>query len=126
MFLAALFVALVVALVLTAIFGAGFRRHRWGAPLVLFFLVLFLATLAIGVWVEPFGPVLWGVPWLAFAFIGVVLALLLAALIPPPARPVRLPAPESGPVAVAAGVFNAFVWIALIVLLFAVIARYAW
>lgn len=125
MFLAALFVALVVALILTAIFGAGFRRHRWGAPLVAFFLLLFLITLTVGVWAEPVGPVVWEVPWLQFIIIGVIFALLLSALIPP-ARPAELTPPEVGATAVAVGFFNAFVWIGLLILILALIARYAW
>jgi hypothetical protein len=44
--------------------------------------ILFLATWAGGLWVMPFGPVWWGVPWLPFLLVGLFIALLLAALIP--------------------------------------------
>ena len=30
----------------------------------------------------PFGPIWWGVPWLTFLFVGVIVAFILAALTP--------------------------------------------
>jgi len=84
--------AILIALLLTAIFAIGFRKQGWGTGLVFFFLILFLATWAGGLWVAPFGPIAWGVHWLSFLLVGVIIALLLTALIPPVERP---PYPES-------------------------------
>jgi len=81
------FFAILIAILLTAVFAAGFRRQNWGAALVFFFLILFLATWAGGMWVVPFGPIAWGVPWVTYLFVGIVIALLLTALIPPVERP---------------------------------------
>jgi peptidoglycan/LPS O-acetylase OafA/YrhL len=88
------FFAILIALLLTAVFAAGFRRQGWGTALVFFFLILFLATWAGGMWVVPFGPIAWGVPWVAYLFVGIVIALLITALIPPVGDP---PIPEENP-----------------------------
>jgi hypothetical protein len=34
----------------------------------------------------PFGPLLYGVPWLSFLFVAIIIALLLTALTPPAER----------------------------------------
>jgi len=81
--------ALVIALLFTAIFTAGFRsRGPWGAWWV-FLLVLFLATWAGGIWITPFGPPMFGVYWLPFVFVGLVFALLLTATVPAETRRLR-------------------------------------
>lgn len=85
-----LFVLLIAAL-LTAVFAVGFRRREWDVGLLYFFLILFLATWAGGLWIGPYGPLLLGVPWVTFLLVGVLLALLLTALIPPRRRK---PSPE--------------------------------
>ena len=93
--------ALLIALILAAVFVPllGWRRPGdtigdeleedaagWGAAFLFFFLIVFLFTVAAGLWLEPVGPVAWGVPWLGFLFIGILVALLLAAAAPPPRR----------------------------------------
>lgn len=89
-FIQILFVLLIAAL-LTSVFAVGFRRREWDIGLLYFFLILFLATWAGGLWVGPYGPLAWGVPWVTFLLVGVLLALLLTALIPPRRR---TPSPE--------------------------------
>ncbi len=82
MFLLELIFAFLIALVLSLVFAVGFRGHGWGAGLLFFFVLLFLFTWAGGIWVTPAGPLLVGIPWMSFLFVGLVVALLLAALIP--------------------------------------------
>ena len=78
MFLLELFAALTVAFVLSALFALATRKQGLRKGLFLLFLILFLATWAGGVWMKPFGPVLWGIHWLTFLLVGAVVALILA------------------------------------------------
>jgi hypothetical protein len=70
--------ALIVALILSALFALATRKRGIRKGLFWLFLILFLATWSGGVWVKPFGPVLWGVHWLSFLIVGAVIALVLA------------------------------------------------
>lgn len=126
MFLLDLLFVLVFALLLTAIFGAGFCRQRESGILLGFFIILFLAIWAGGIWIVPFGPYLWGVPWLTFLLMGLLMALLLSTFSTQGQRPrTRAEAVAQAEEASAAVVFfNVFFWILVIVLLVAIIARY--
>lgn len=75
-------IALGVAFFLTALVAIAMRKRDPFPSLVTFFLVVFLATWAVGVWAAPVGPSLWGAAWLPFVMAGMVFALLLAALWP--------------------------------------------
>jgi Ca2+/Na+ antiporter len=74
-----LLVALLVSLVLSAVFALATWKRGKRKGLVWLFLIIFFATWAGGVWMRPFGPTLWGIHWLAFLLVGVVVALILAA-----------------------------------------------
>ena len=50
MFVIDMLFALVIALVLTGIFGLGFGRYGMGTTLAVFFIIVFFATWAGGVW----------------------------------------------------------------------------
>jgi hypothetical protein len=88
--------ALVVALVLTLILVplARLRSPRTGdsttAGFIFLLLLLFAFSWAGGLWMMPFGPTLFGVSWLPFVLAGLILALILAAVLPrdepPPPR----------------------------------------
>lgn len=82
MFIFDLVVAFLVALLLSSILFLGFRRAGPWASFLFLFLVLFLATWAGGIWLMPFGRPLGGVYWLPFLMVGIVFALLLAAVVP--------------------------------------------
>jgi hypothetical protein len=82
MFITEVLFALVVAFVLSLIFSMGFRGYGWGMGFLMFFVILFLMTWAGGIWVTPFGPLWWGVPWVSFLFVGLLIALVMAALMP--------------------------------------------
>lgn len=91
-------ISLVIALVLAAIFVPLLGWRRPGAAedeatltFVFFFALVFLITLAGGAWLMPAGPTAWGVAWFTFLVVGVITALLLAAVAPPERRrPARL------------------------------------
>jgi hypothetical protein len=123
MFLADLLFALVIGLVLTAIFSAGLRGERSGGALLVFFLVIFLAAWAGGVWIAPVGPLLFDVYWLPFVGMGLLFALLLLALLPPPAPTPVESAPTPAEDAVLLGM-GWFFWIFIIVIGGLVILRY--
>lgn len=76
-----LMVVAAVVLLVGGLFSAGGLRGPW--PSVLwFFLLLFVGTLALGIWARPMGPEAWGVPWLNFLVGAVLIALLIAAAAP--------------------------------------------
>lgn len=82
-FLTILYIIL-VALVLTFIFGFLFRvRGPWGSYWS-FFAVIFLGIWAVTVWMIPFGPYWRDIYWLPPLGVGIVLAILLAAAAPSP------------------------------------------
>jgi hypothetical protein len=82
--------ALVVALMLVVIFAVIFNIRPPGFGVAAFFVIVFLASWAGGVWMTPLGPTGWGVYWLPFLLVGLMVALLLAA--------VRMPPPEESTV----------------------------
>jgi hypothetical protein len=127
MFLHDLLFVFFLSLILTLVFAVGFRRHAWGGGLILFFLILFLATWAGGMWITPFGPVWRGVAWLPFIFVGIIIALLLTAVM----RPDRIRPREEGGVEMqspsdsrSATALDLFVWILIGSLLVAIAIGY--
>jgi hypothetical protein len=81
-----IFMEFLIAFIFALILSAGFVLvlHRSGprSGFFWFFLLVFLATWAGGIWLSPFGPNLWGVYWLPFLGVGLVAVLLLAAFAP--------------------------------------------
>lgn len=116
------FLALLVAFVLALIFSVGLRRPGpWGSFLW-FFVVVFLGAMALGAWLEPVGPVAWGVAWIPLIFGALLIALLLAAATPPTyVRRVPAEAPETEAEVAAAGIF---LWIFVVGLFLAAAAAY--
>ena len=86
--LATLFFVLIIVLLVGGLFAAGGARGPWPSMLW-FFLLLFVGTLAMGVWVEPVGPQPWGAPILTFLVAAILIALLVAAATPREARAYR-------------------------------------
>lgn len=123
-----LLVALFFALLFTFIFAAGFRRRGPWASLVLFFVVIFLATWAGGIWLHPIGLPVWGVHWMAFLFVGLVISLVLAAAVPSrqeaPSIELVDPEQERADRRAALGALGVFFWVLIIALIVAIIARY--
>lgn len=121
MFLIDLLFAFVVALLFFLIFSVLIRGHRTGSTLLVFFLVLLFATWAGGVWLSPIGPPLWGVSWLSFILVGLFVALILAALIPPERSAKKMGVEEA---AVRVVSFDYLVSILIIALVISVIIYY--
>ncbi|MFO7462127.1 MAG: hypothetical protein R6X07_16035 [Desulfatiglandales bacterium] len=128
MFFIHLFYALFFALLLTAAFFALFRTKGPWSSIVLFFLVIFLASWAGGAWLTPFGPGLWGISFLPFLLVGLIFALLLAASAPSEREEstVELVDPEESrrKRATAATALGLFFWVLVGALLVIIIARY--
>jgi hypothetical protein len=75
--------SIVIALILTLLFSqlagrSGTKKFRGAAGWV-FFLILFFAMWAGGLWIYPAGPAFWGISWLPALFVGLATALLLSA-----------------------------------------------
>ncbi len=126
MFFAELLLALIIAMLLSVTLIALFGRSRPGgegfwASFFFFFMILFLATWAGGTWLVPFGPVAWGFVWLPYLVVGLVIALLLAVLLPS-AKGRRRSAEARA--AASAGVMNGFFWALLLLLAVMVVTRY--
>jgi hypothetical protein len=122
--------AIAVAAVLTAVLVAviGFNAYEqggWATALVLFG-VLFLTAWAGGVWLHPIGPQVYGTAWMPFVLMGVVAALLIAAVSPRHPR-TRIAAQEQADAAEVMGsTVSAFVWIFGICLIAAITLHYAY
>lgn len=121
--------ALAVAVVLAAILVYGFGRRAPG-PMTgfLFFVVMLFFTVWAGsLWITPTGPELWGIPWLAMVLLGLVVAMVIAAVSAPAADEVRAPDQEgvAPPESVGWGCGLLF-WITITILMMAAIARYTW
>lgn len=71
--------AVIIAFILTLIFAGLKQRGPWGS-LWTFFLIVLLATWAIGALFNPIGPSVWGIYFLPFLIVGVFVAVLLAAV----------------------------------------------
>jgi hypothetical protein len=77
---AELIFSLAIALFLTIVFAVVGKRAKSAGRIALFFVIVFLACWAGGVWITPVGPAFLGVYWVAFFVVGLVFALLLEGL----------------------------------------------
>lgn len=128
MFIAHFLFALIFTLVLIALFAAAFdNRGPWDSVLA-FFIVLLLATWAGGAWIYPFGPVLWGGVWMPFLVMAVIVALLLAAAVPPDrvryGPPEQISEREEAAALAVLGTLGLFFWILVVFLVIAIVAAY--
>lgn len=126
MFFVDLLFVIVIVLLLTGVFGAGFGRRRRDSGLWVFFIILLLATWAGGLWFAPVGPLLWGANWIGFLFAGLAFALLLAAILPPASTPgTKKESIESAKVQEnQALTLNIFFWVMILGFAVAIIAAY--
>jgi hypothetical protein len=87
--------ALGIALIFSGIIASTGRKGPGPASGFLFFLLMFLLiTWAGGIWLTPIGPNLWGVQWVNFLAISLVVFLILGALIPTKPFNIHPPTPE--------------------------------
>ena len=117
-----------VAVLITLIFAAGFRRTGPWSGFWAFFFIILLAAWAGGLWVEPFGPEFYGVYWFPFIVVGLIFAFLLAAVTPPrdiePKTSEEKLREDKREEAAAKGVLGIFFWLILTILIIAIIAGY--
>jgi hypothetical protein len=120
--------ALVIAFLIFVVFLHGFRRVGPFGGVLWFFLIVLFASWAGGVWVRPVGPMLWGVYWVPFLVVGLMVALLLAASSPPrpPGKPSKTIDEEKRKrEAEVLGVsLSVFFWVMLVFLVIAISVHY--
>lgn len=117
--------SILIALLLTLIFSTSYRhRGPWGG-LLFFFLVIFLASWASQLWINPFGPMLFGVAWAPLLFVGVLIAvLLLAAGASAIDKTPVTPGPEVTPQEGSILAIGLFFWILVLILIAAIAIGY--
>ena len=129
MFVANLVFAFVAALLFSVLIAGliGWRHPAdrgdgAAGPALFLFLILFLTAWAGGVWVRPFGPVLWGTSWLPFFLVALLVGLILLAV----AAPSRRTATTTGesPSNASAALFGGFFWLLTFGLLIALLVAY--
>jgi hypothetical protein len=132
MFFAELLIAVIVALFISAVmvFVLGWERPgiAGGAwPTFLFlFLLLLAATWVGGIWVAPFGSVIWHAYWLPFLMVGVIVGLILIAVLPPRRPRTRREALEQADEQRAAvSLMGGFFWLLLLAFAIIIAAHYA-
>jgi len=114
MILAEFLLSAFVALMLSMVFFVGFARANWKAGLAFYFLILFLATWAGGIWIVPVGPSFNGLFWMPFVAAGLLFALLLTAVLSKTTRQGQIdahagPAPKPGVMAATDAFFRLLV-----------------
>ncbi|MFW5752337.1 MAG: hypothetical protein ACOCW8_03260 [bacterium] len=112
--------AIVIALLVGALFYYVFRTAGpWGSFWTIL-LILLLAGLAAAIWVEPTGPQMYDVAWIPILFVILLFAILLAAATP--ARSTRnLPPETEAELQSDVAAIGGFFWLLLIILAIAVI-----
>jgi hypothetical protein len=80
-------IALLFTLVVVSLLGwrrpGAVRTESVVTSGVFFFLILVLATWAAGSWMNPRGPIAFGVPWLAWTGVALVVTLIVGAVTQP-------------------------------------------
>jgi hypothetical protein len=119
------YVDLAFVLIITSLAAIGLTigRLRAGAlpAAVWFFLLLFFGTWAVGAWLQPIGPRMWGTYWVPYVIAAVGISLLLAAgatIFGGSPHP-----PQEERAAVKATTY-AYVWTAILFALVAIAVRY--
>ena len=125
MFFAGLGLAFIIALILTLILGKGIKRYAF-AELLGFFFIVFLATWAGGLWIEPVGPAMWGVSLTVFVMVGTIVALIMAASLPTPRHRKQHPPPTGGAIDEIhqESFASVFLWVTILTLVAAIVLRF--
>jgi hypothetical protein len=126
------FVALLVALLVSVLFGLAMRRKMARKGFFWFFLIVFLATWAGGIWIGPLGPSFRGIYWLPYVLVAIVVGFFLAAVAPRRAPTGRIETlemleeieQERKIEKLTYISFGLFFWIALFALITVIIVRY--
>jgi hypothetical protein len=115
--------ALAVAILLTAILAATLPVRRLWRGWLLFFGVVLLSAWAGGVWLPPVGPSVFGIAWMPFLFVGLVIGLLLAPSTRRRARAAQERVRGEAKVPVET-TFSVLIWVLMIGLALAVLLAY--
>lgn len=123
-FILATLIAVLLTFGIVALTG---MRRPWTGLLPLLLIIL-LASWAGGIWIPPFGPLLWGITWLPFLLSGLIVALIFAAAGMPEKRestvelvdPQKRQAQREG----TRLVLNVFVSALILILLVSIVIRY--
>lgn len=75
---AELITALVIAGALAHLFAKTLRRRGKRGGFFWFFLLIFMVTWAGGIWLMPFGPIFMGIHWLPFVLVGLAGAVIVS------------------------------------------------
>ena len=76
------FASFIMAVILTGLYMFMTREAGQRTGLIWLFLIIFLAIWAGGIWLRPFGPTVWGIHWIVFLSVGLIIVLFLFILIP--------------------------------------------
>ncbi len=135
MFMLDMIFALVIGLGLAVLVYSVLGRRGPGpmAGLVVFAVLLFLAVWAGGIWLGPIGPLAWGVPWLTFVLVGVIVTLFLATMLPPVSQAAQAEPPptleqtaaDQAASSAALLAISGFFWALILLLLALVVVGYA-
>lgn len=117
--------ALVIAFLFSSLFMLGYRRRLPGSVAGMVFIMIFLSVLAGGMWINPAGPVLFGVHWVSLILIGLVIALILAAVLKPEFYRAKTPEPGM-PQKPTAKVFNFFTYAFIVFLILLIVVALIW
>jgi hypothetical protein len=112
--------AFILALAITLIFAPGYRRGSV-APLIIFFLVLFMAGVASQYWIMPIGPMWWGISWMPLLFILVIFTFLFATPSPYQGRSVKTNVHVEQSASAAETAISIFAWLLLLMLLVVIV-----
>ena len=76
--------AFICSVIFSMILTFFLKRHAPGpfGGILYFFAIIFLSTMALGLWLTPMGPMYRNVPWLSVIAIGLLVMLLIAELLP--------------------------------------------
>ena len=123
---------LVFALLLSSVLAWGFgwrhpaRADAVGTAALFLFLILLFSMWAGAAWIPPWGPLVFGTPWLELLLIGLLVSLLVLAIGTPARRPHTLheAAEEAREEAAVGTAFGVFFWALLAFFLVAIVAGY--
>lgn len=118
--------AVLVSLILTGVFILGFRKRGPWDSFLIFFVVVALGTWAGGIWFPALGPSAWGIHWLPFLMVGLIISLLLVAAMPPVPSETTVLFVEKGkePEVKKKMVLSVYFWLMVLALVVSIVSRY--
>lgn len=84
MLLKTILYSLAFSIMFSLLLTFGFKRKGPGPAdgLLFFFVIIFMFSWSIGAWLAPFGPVHWGVPWMGYLVLAMIVMLLIGVIVP--------------------------------------------